>query len=92
MRKTPCEEKARLLRRCVEAESHYNLAIHVLSTDIRSLEKPYGNELEDFAVSGRRMVEGAQDALERHTDEHGANAGASRGRPFRRLGRRRFNL
>ena len=71
MRKTPCEEKARLLRRWVEAESHYNLAIHVLSTAIRSLEKPDGNELEDFAVSARRMVEGAQDALERHTDEHG---------------------
>ena len=69
--KTTCEEKARLIRRHAAAESDYNRAIHVLSAAIRSLEKPDSNELEDFADSARRMVEGAQDALERHNSEHG---------------------
>jgi hypothetical protein len=43
----------------------------VLSVAIRSLKKPDGNELEDFADSASKMVEDAWDALERHTSEHG---------------------
>ena len=69
--KTACEEKARLLRRHAAAESNYYRAIHVLSVAIRSLKKPDGNELEDFADSASKMVEDAWDALERHTSEHG---------------------
>jgi hypothetical protein len=68
--KTACEEKARLLRRHAAAESDYYRAIHVLSVAIRSLKKPDG-VLEDFADSARKIVEGAWDALERHTSEHG---------------------
>ena len=69
--KTACEEKARLLRRHAAAESDYYRAIHVLSVAIRSLKKPDGYVLEDFADSARKIVEGAWDALERHTSEHG---------------------
>jgi hypothetical protein len=69
--KITCEEKARLLRRHAAAESDYYRAIHVLSVAVRSLKKPDGNELEDFADSARKMVEDAWDALERHTSEHG---------------------
>ena len=65
------EEKARLLRRHAAAGSEYNLAIHVLSVAIRSLEKPDGDELEGFADSARKIVEEAWDALEHHTSEHG---------------------
>ena len=68
--KTACEEKVRLLRRHAAAESDYYRAIHVLSVAIRSLKKP-DCELEDFADSARKMVEGAWDALQRHTSEHG---------------------
>ena len=69
-RKVTCKEKARLLRRHAAAESDYYRAIHVLSVAIRSLKKP-DCELEDFADSARKMVEGAWDALQRHTSEHG---------------------
>ena len=69
--KTACDEKARLLRRHAAAESDYYQAVHVLSVAIRSLKKPAGNELEDFADSARKIVEGAWDALQRHTIEHG---------------------
>jgi hypothetical protein len=69
--KTACEEKARLLRRHAAAESDYYRAIHVLSVAIRSLKKPDGYELEDFADSARKIAEDAWDALERHTSEHG---------------------
>ena len=69
--KIACEEKARLLRRHGAAESDYYRAIHVLSVAIRSLEKPDGYALEDFADSARKIVEDAWDALERHTSEHG---------------------
>ena len=69
--KITCEEKARLLRRHAEAESEYYRAIHVLSAAIQSLKNPNCNELEDFADSARKIVEGAQEALERHTSEHG---------------------
>ena len=37
----------------------------------RSLKKPDGYVLEDFADSARKIVEGAWEALERHTTEHG---------------------
>ena len=70
-RKISCEEKARLLRRHAAAESDYYRAIHVLSVAIRSLKKPDGYVLEDFADSARKIVEGAWEALERHTTEHG---------------------
>ena len=69
--KTACEEKARLLRRHAAAESDYYRVIHVLSVAIRSLKKPDGYVLEDFADSARKMVEDSWDALERHTSEHG---------------------
>ena len=69
--KITCEEKARLLRRHATAESDYYRAIHVLSAAIQSLKNPNANELEDFADSARKIVEGAWDALERHTSEHG---------------------
>ena len=69
--KVTCEEKARLLRRHAAAESDYYRAIHVLSVAIRSLKKPDGYVLEDFADSARKIVEGAWEALERHTTEHG---------------------
>jgi hypothetical protein len=69
--KTACEEKARLLRRHAAAESDYHRAIHVLSVAIRSVKKPDGYLLEDFADSARKMVEDSWDALERHTSEHG---------------------
>jgi hypothetical protein len=69
--KTACEEKARLLRRHAAAESYYHQAIHVLSAAIASVKKPDANELEDFAESARKIVEGAWEALERHTSEHG---------------------
>ena len=69
--KTACEEKVRLLRRHAAAESGYYRAIHVLSVAIRSLKKPNGYVLEDFADSARKIVEGAWEALERHTTEHG---------------------
>ena len=71
MQRFTCEEKTRLLRRHSAAESDYYRAIHVLSAAIRSLEKPDGNELEDFADSASKMVEDAWNALERHTSEHG---------------------
>lgn len=66
-----CEEKARLFRRHAEAESDYHLAIRVLGLAIRSLQDPGGYMLEDFAYSARKIVERTQDALERHTSEHG---------------------
>jgi hypothetical protein len=69
--KTACEEKARLLRRHAAAESDYHRAIHLLSVAIRSVKKPDGYLLEDFADSARKMVEDSWDALERHTSEHG---------------------
>ena len=69
--KITCEEKARLLRRHAAAESDYYRAIHVLSVAIRSLKKPDGYVLEDFADSARKMVEDSWDALERHTSERG---------------------
>ena len=69
--KTPCEEKARLLRRHAAAEADYHRAIHVLSLAIQTLKKPDGYVLEDFADSARKMVEDSWDALERHTSEHG---------------------
>jgi hypothetical protein len=69
--KITCEEKARLLRRHAEAESDYYRAIHVLSAALGSLEKPDANELEDFADSARKIVDGAREALERHSNEHG---------------------
>ena len=70
-RKIPCEDKARLLRRHAEAESDYHLAIRALRLSIRSLHKSDGYMLEDFADSARRIVERAEDALKRHTSEHG---------------------
>ena len=66
-----CEEKARLLRRHAEAESDCELAIHALRLAIQSLQDPDGYILEDFAYSARKIVEGTQDALDRHTSEHG---------------------
>jgi hypothetical protein len=71
MRKTACEEKARLLRRHAEAESDYLLAINALSLSLQSLEEPDGYTLEDFADSAMKIVENAQEELERHTSEHG---------------------
>jgi hypothetical protein len=70
-RKITCEEKARLFRRHAEAESDYHLAIHALRLSIRSLQKPDGYMLEDFADSARKIVERAWEALERHASEHG---------------------
>jgi hypothetical protein len=58
-------------RQHAAAESDYHRAIHVLSVAIRSLKKPNGYVLEDFADSARKIVEGAWEALERHTTEHG---------------------
>ena len=58
-RKITCEEKARLLRRHATAESDYYRAFHVLSAAVRSLKKPDGYELEDFADSASKMVEDA---------------------------------
>jgi hypothetical protein len=69
--KITCAEKARLLRRHAEAESDYHLAIHALRLSIRSLPKPDGYMLEDFADSARKIVDRAWEALERHTSEHG---------------------
>ena len=69
--RTACEEKARLLGRHAAAKSDYYRAIHMLSFAIRSLKKPDGYVLEDFADSARKMVEDSWDALERHTSEHG---------------------
>ena len=66
-----CPEKARLLRRHAAAESDYNRAIHVLSVAFRTLKKPDGYVLEDFADSAKKIVEGAWDDLERHTSDHG---------------------
>jgi len=66
-----CEEKARLLRRHAATESDYHRAIQVLGAAIGLLKKPDGNELEDLADSARNVVEGAWDALQRHTSEHG---------------------
>ena len=66
-----CEEKARLFRRHAEAESDYHLAIRALGLALRSLHDPDGYMLEDFAYSARKIVEGSQDALDRHTSEHG---------------------
>ena len=71
MQKTACEEKARLFRRHAEAESDYELATHALRLAIQSLQDSDGYILEDFAYSARKIVEGTQDALERHTSEHG---------------------
>ena len=65
-----CEEKARLFRRHAEAESDYHLAIRALRLALRSLHDPDGYILEDFAYSARKIVEGAQGALDRHTSEH----------------------
>ena len=42
-----------------------------MSVAIRSLKKPDGYVLEDFAESAKKIVEGAWDDLERHTSEHG---------------------
>ena len=70
-RRIACEEKARLFRRHAEAESDYELAIRALRLSIRSLQDPYDYILEDFADSARKIVEGTQDALDRHTSEHG---------------------
>ena len=69
--KIACEEKAHLRRQHAAAESDYHRAIHLLSVAIRSLKKPDGYVLEDFADSARKIVEGAWEALERHTTEHG---------------------
>jgi hypothetical protein len=69
--KITCQEKARLLRRHAEAESDYYRAIHVLGDAIGVLEEPNSDELDDFAESARRIVERAQEELERHTSEHG---------------------
>ena len=71
MWKIACEEKARLLRRNAGAESEYRRAIQVLGDAIGVLEEPNSDELDDFAESARRIVEKAQEELERHTSEHG---------------------
>jgi hypothetical protein len=68
--KIACEEKARFLRRRAAAESDYRRAVSVLSAALGSLEKPDADELEDFAASARKIVEGAEEALEQHTCEH----------------------
>ena len=69
-RKIACQEKAHLLRRRAAAESDYRRAIPVLGDAIGVLEEPNADELDDFADSARRIVENAQEALERHTSEH----------------------
>jgi len=71
MWKIACEERARLLRRNAAAESEYRRAIQVLGDAIGVLEAPNSDELDDFAESARRIVEKAQEELERHTSEHG---------------------
>jgi hypothetical protein len=74
--KINCAEKARLLRQRAEAESDYHLAIHALWLAIRSLQKPDGSALADFADSARKLVDGAQEALERLLATMDASAGA----------------
>ena len=69
--KITCEEKARLLRRRATAESEYRRAIQVLGDAIGVVEEPNSDELDDFGESARRIVEKAQEELERHTSEHG---------------------
>jgi len=43
----------------------------VLGDAIGVLEEPNADDLDDFADSARRIVENAQEALERHTRKHG---------------------
>jgi hypothetical protein len=69
-RRSPVKRRPAFHRHAA-AESDYYRAIHMLSFAIRSLKKPDGYVLEDFADSARKMVEDSWDALERHTSEHG---------------------
>jgi hypothetical protein len=51
--------------------SRITTSIRALRLAIRSLQDPDGYMLEDFAYSARKIVDGTQDALYRHTSEHG---------------------
>jgi hypothetical protein len=66
-----CEEKARLLRRCAVAESNHQLAIQQLTWMIGAPRKPNYVDLNEFVETSRRIVDDAQQGLERHTAEHG---------------------
>jgi len=68
-----CEEKARLLRLCTMAESQHQSVVQQLTRMIGALRKPNYEDLEDlneFVETSRRIVDDAQQALERHTTEH----------------------
>jgi hypothetical protein len=68
---TACEEKARLLRLCAVAESDYERAIRKLTWRIGEVKYPNYEELQNLAEAATKLVKNAQDALERHTAEHG---------------------
>ena len=66
-----CAEKARLLRLCALAESHHQRAIRELARFIGKLKRSDFEELLEFGGTARKIVNEAQEALERHTAEHG---------------------
>ena len=66
-----CEEKARLLRICAEAESSHQRAIQQLTWIRDTLMKHNYEDLQEFAETARDIVKDARRALERHTAEHG---------------------
>jgi hypothetical protein len=66
-----CAEKARLLNRCAVAQSEYNRSIQLMAWRIGGLRDLNFEELADLAKNARKPLEEAQEALERHTAEHG---------------------
>jgi hypothetical protein len=66
-----CEERARLLRLCAVAESHHRRVMEQVTWILGRLEKPNHEDLNELAETARRIVDDAQQALKRHTAEHG---------------------
>jgi glutathione S-transferase len=66
-----CEEKARLLRLCAVAESNHQHAIQRVTWLLGRSETPNYEDLNEFVETARRIVDEAQQALERHTAEQG---------------------
>ena len=73
-----CEEKARLLRICAEAESSHQRAIQQLTWIRDTLKTPNYEDLQELVKiareivkDARRAAKDARRALERHTAKHG---------------------
>ena len=67
----PCEEKARLLRLASVAEANHHRAIQELTWRVGALKDPNFKVLQDLAEGVRKLVDDAQEALNRHTSAHG---------------------